>query len=76
VNTEDGPNAHIYMYGIVYFIHIHEQMHIHRTRVYINRTKCAYTFSRYRVAKTHTMPFLYKSFALKEPYNEWLFCEK
>jgi len=30
----------------------------------------------YRVAKTHRMPYLYRSFSAKEPYNRWLFCEK
>ena len=30
----------------------------------------------YRVAKTHRMPYLYRSFSAKEPYNQWLFCEK
>jgi len=28
----------------------------------------------YRVAKTHRMPYLYRSFSAKEPYNYWLFC--
>jgi len=32
--------------------------------------------SHYRVAKTHRMPYLYRSFSAKEPYNLWLFCEK
>jgi len=30
----------------------------------------------YRVAKTHRMPYLYRSFSAKEPYNQWLICEK
>ena len=30
----------------------------------------------YRVAKTHRMPYLYRSFSAKNPYNQWLFCEK
>ena len=30
----------------------------------------------YRLAKTHTMPRLYKSFSAKEPYDSWLFCGK
>ena len=29
----------------------------------------------YRAAKTHKMPYLYRSFPAKEPYTEWLFCE-
>jgi len=29
----------------------------------------------HRVAKTHRMPHLYKSFSAQEPYNWWLFCE-
>jgi len=29
-----------------------------------------------RVAKTHRMPYLYRSFSANEPYNLWLFCEK
>ena len=28
----------------------------------------------YRVAKTHKMPYLYRSFSAKEPYNDWLYC--
>ena len=28
----------------------------------------------YRAAKTHRMPYLYRSFSAKEPYNLWLFC--
>jgi len=27
--------------------------------------------SPYRVAKTHRMPYLYRSFSAKEPYNEY-----
>jgi len=37
------------------------------------------TFSamqRYRVAKTHRMACLYRSFSAKEPYHYWLFCRK
>jgi len=30
----------------------------------------------YRVAKTHRMFYLYRSFSAKEPYNLWLFCRK
>jgi len=30
----------------------------------------------YRVAKTHRMPYIHRSFCSKEPYNQWLFCEK
>jgi len=30
----------------------------------------------YRVAKTHRMPSLYRSFSAKEPYNQWLFSAK
>jgi len=30
----------------------------------------------YSVAKTHKIPYLYRSFPAKEPYNEWLFCGK
>jgi len=31
---------------------------------------------RYRVAKTHKMPYLYRSFSAKEPYNFGLFLRK
>ena len=31
---------------------------------------------RYRVAKTYRMPYVYRSFSAKEPYDERLFCEK
>jgi len=34
------------------------------------------THFRYRVAKTHRMPYLLRSFSTKEPYNLWLCCEK
>jgi len=30
----------------------------------------------YRVAKTHWMPSVYRSFSAKEPYNYWLFSEQ
>jgi len=30
----------------------------------------------YRVAKTHRIPYLYRSFLAKEPYIQWLFCGK
>jgi len=30
----------------------------------------------YRSAKTHRVPYLYKLFSAKEPYNEGLFCGK
>jgi len=29
--------------------------------------------TQYRVATTHRMPYLYRSFSAKEPYNQWLF---
>ena len=35
--------------------------------------KCA---RKYRVAKTHRMPYLYKSFSTKQPCTLWLFCRK
>jgi len=31
---------------------------------------------RYRAAWSHKMPHLYGSFSAKEPYDQWLFCEK
>jgi len=31
---------------------------------------------KYRVAKTHRMPDLYRSFLATKPYDYWLFCEK
>jgi len=30
--------------------------------------------NKHRVAKTHRMPYLYRSFSAKEPCNLWLFC--
>jgi len=30
----------------------------------------------YRVAKTHRMPYLCKSFSVKQPDIQWLFCKK
>ena len=30
----------------------------------------------YRAAKIRKMPYLYRSFSAKEPYNWWLFCRK
>ena len=29
-----------------------------------------------KAAKTHRMPYVYRSFSAKEPYNWWLFGEK
>jgi len=38
---------------------------------------CSYQeHSWYRVAKTHRIPYLYRSFSAKEPYIQWLFCGK
>ena len=37
---------------------------------------CAVNESCYRAAKTHEMPYLYRSFSTKEPYNQWLFYGK
>jgi len=31
---------------------------------------------RYMAAKTHRMPYLYRLFSAKEPYNSGLFCGK
>ena len=28
----------------------------------------------YRVTRMHRVPYLYRSFSAKEPYNWWLFC--
>ena len=30
----------------------------------------------YRVAQSHRVPYLHRSFSAKEPYKQWLFCEK
>ena len=30
----------------------------------------------YQMSTTHRMPYLYRSFSTKEPYNEWLFLRK
>ena len=30
----------------------------------------------YRVAQSHRVPYLYRSFSAKEPHNQWLFCTK
>jgi len=30
----------------------------------------------YRVAKTHRMPYLHRSFSAEEPYTQWLLCGK
>ena len=32
--------------------------------------------TQYRVAQSHRMPYLRRSFSTKEPYNQWLFCKK
>jgi len=37
---------------------------------------CVNSETAYRVAKTHRMPYLLRSFFAKGPYNQWLFCEK
>jgi len=37
---------------------------------------CEENESCYRVAKTHEMPYLYRSIFAKEPYNQWFFCGK
>ena len=35
-----------------------------------------FIIDRYRVAKSRRMPYLYRSFSAKEPYNQWLICGK
>ena len=39
---------------------------LQHTAMHCNTLRCTTT---YREAKTHTMPYLYKSFSAKEPYN-------
>jgi len=34
------------------------------------------TIQRYKEAKMHRMPDVYRLFPAKEPYNPWLFCGK
>ena len=47
-----------------------------RSLLIVATPQCPTGSDRYRVAKTHRMPYLYKSFSAKEPYNQWLFCGK
>ena len=68
---------------VAMYIHIYIYIYI---CVYINVYICIYIkpynprailpMGWYRVAKTHRMPYLSRSFSAKEPYNQWLFCEK
>ena len=39
------------------------------------RSECTF-FSGYRVAKTHGIPYPYRSFSAKVTYKQWLFCGK
>jgi len=41
---------------------------VHYVGITISKDNCC-TWCRYRVAKTHRMPYLYRSFSAKEPYN-------
>jgi len=59
-------------------IHIQRPDLIHlvvTTQLFPNRQFQIYVDSIYRVAKTHRMPYVYKWFSAKEPYNQWLFAE-
>ena len=65
-----------------------EIMEIHNTQITLNEQAgrvlrstsnqsskpCAIV--QYRVAKTHRMPYLFRSFSAKEFYNSWLYCGK
>jgi len=70
-------HTHLYITYIFIYIHTHtyehpsssSTLHIWRMKRSMNETNC-------RVAKTHRMPYLYKSFSVKEPYNSCLFCGK
>jgi len=48
----------------IWMIHVTYEQIINNTRAH------------YRVAKMHRMPYLDRSSSAKEPYNQWLFCEK
>ena len=61
------------------YIEVCSQIYVHRTMSNMNCVMVLIelcTTIDYRVANTHRMPYLYRSFSAKERYNQWLFCGK
>ena len=59
--------------AVITYIHIHDTTHIYVTKhawyaVFVNFIHIDDTTSRYRVAKTHRIPYLYRSFSAKWIY--------
>jgi len=64
---------------IYIYIYMHGSIGVRADEIEFNKHRqylCQIHVYLYRVAKTHRMPYLHKSLSAKEPYNEWLFCEK
>jgi len=61
-------NTSFWMWNWVYIIWNLEQVFFYLKLVAFN--------VQYRVAWSHRMPYLHRSFPTKEPYHSWLFCEK
>jgi len=56
--------------------HTHSKSHSTHIRSHIANESCRRVLFVYRVAKSHKMPYLCKSFSAKEPCKKWLFCGK
>ena len=57
-------------------LHTLKQPNVHskESYIYMYLYIYIYTYTRYRVAKTHRIPYLYRSFSAKVTYIWWLFC--
>ena len=68
-------------FGQGYYMNGQAYVHIF-THVYVGMCSQHVTVSQYlrkicyRVAKTHTMHYVHRSFFAKKPYNKWLICKK
>ena len=67
-----GPNAITKIKKLLQLIHTFCTQYIN-VCIYV-RLQCTHIW--HRVAKTHRVPYLYRSFSAKEIYDCWLFCGK
>jgi len=65
----DQQNFEDFFFIFFWTVHWATNRHLRNFRVY-----CV-TTSRFRLAKTHRMPYFDRSFTAKEPHDWWLFCK-
>jgi len=71
-------HIYVYVYRYVYSYTHMFVMSIHRSLCaakYLREVQCMYVYTRYRVAKTHRMPYAYRSFPQKSPTISGSFAE-